>query len=89
MHVAEGTEFLGYETRRTGVLYINYEVPKREFSERMVDVMDVEEIAEVNRLSIVNMPTGMYLDEKTGITDFRNFLDQANVVSLMVPLNHF
>lgn len=78
MHVAEGTEFLGYETRRTGVLYINYEVPRREFSERMIDIQDADNIAEVNRLVVVNRPIGMYLDEKAGITDFQVTLEKAN-----------
>ena len=78
LHIAEGTPFLGLDTIKTGVLYLNYEMPEAELRDRFEDIKMADAIGKTQTLQTVHMPPGMYLNESDGKSAFQYVLAKAD-----------
>lgn len=66
LHIATGTKFLNYETRKGTVLYLNLEISQEKLQERVVDMMDDLGIESPDGFITASPADGMALDTKAG-----------------------
>ena len=77
LHVATGRPFLGMETSKSNVLYVNFEVSEEKLQERLEDCCEELQIDIPDNFLIESIPGGLALDTFTGASELENLIVEA------------
>jgi len=76
LQLATGTPFLGMETRKSNVLYVNFEISEEKFQQRLQDISSTLQIQPPSNFLVANI-RGLALESKEGKERLEAYVLQA------------
>jgi len=77
LHMAHGIPFVGMQTRKANVLYVNFEVSVEKLQERLQDLCEELVLEEPSNLLLVTIPGGLPLETLAGMGQLESYIRQA------------